>query len=206
MFKLLSLWLALAASSPSCCLQVGQSDNPDSTSAGLGMTVNSSGGTTGASSGSSTGGGHTCDTAAAPPDAGPMLAFSVNPLSYSSSGSNEIEIVSLSHSTSRFEASLAVSPPDLTCVGGGKDTLYFEGPTDYVIVDCLYPPNVAAPLLSFSANRSGTTLTVQSISGDGGRICTALNEPCGSHGDCCIGLSCQATDGGCSCLYAWPSP
>jgi hypothetical protein len=63
-----------------------------------------------------------------------------------------------------------------------------------------------AGVLSISSNEAGTVVVVQSILSDGGEpTCTWLGEACGAHGECCLGLSCQTADGGCSCAYGWPA-
>jgi hypothetical protein len=63
-----------------------------------------------------------------------------------------------------------------------------------------------AVVLGISSNEAGTEVVVQSILSDGGEpTCTWLGEPCGAHGECCLGLSCQTADGGCACAYGWPA-
>jgi hypothetical protein len=60
--------------------------------------------------------------------------------------------------------------------------------------------------VSWSADDGGYIRMEQLIIGeDGTQVCTTVGEPCGTYGDCCIGLSCQSLDGGCACNYAWPA-
>jgi hypothetical protein len=58
---------------------------------------------------------------------------------------------------------------------------------------------------SWSATDGGVLIAQLLTDEDGAQICTAFGQPCGDHGSCCIGLSCQDADGGCSCQYAWPA-
>jgi hypothetical protein len=137
-----------------------------------------------------------------------MLAFVSNPvtLTWEFSGAAVVDnskIESLSGVTSLSTlTTIRNFTPGLAC--GDGDAFLFMGPSEDVGFACGSVGYTSQGELSLSSNQAGTEITIQLITDAGVQICTALNEPCGSHGDCCIGLSCQATDGGCGCLYAWP--
>lgn len=147
------------------------------------------------------GGGFCQGVVAPPPDAGPMLVFGDNPIRIADGSETwGIAISSLSGQSGTIgETTYVQSSLGFSCETGVLADAR-------LLVDCVGPSTSGpAGLLSLSSGQSGSAVTVQSIvDSSGAQICTSLGEPCGTHGDCCTGLSCQAVDAGCSCAYAWP--
>lgn len=140
-----------------------------------------------------------------PPFGGPRFSFNVNPaLSYGDS----VEATSLAGWELRGNYTV-----DLLAIDGGLlSTTTVKGDTTLT--------SIAMPLigpeleeLSLSSTQDGVLIQELFEDDAGTPLCTVLDRPCGEHGPCCIGLSCQAAPasgcdggctGGCACEYAWP--
>ncbi len=161
-------------------------------------------------SGSSTGGGTAGGGCGAvrPPDAGPMLVFSPNPLGFMwPPGIGDVPSsfppVDVTSSSGDFVATSNVDfvpidiPSDVGCTCSFQTT---AKQIELFTISCL--GGADGPRgpgeFSLSTNQFGT-ITIQSILDGGQLVCTPVGEPCGSHGDCCVGLSCQTTADGCAC-------
>ncbi len=156
-------------------------------------------GTGGATSSGTTGGPPMCNgqpLSPPPPDAGPMISFSPNPVIDTDGG---VLATSLSGQDIGGIYTFRVLGPD----GGLLDT--------GMVPDC----TVGGPCASVGMPTTSPVSWASDVGGfirveqfifdlDGGQVCTTAGQDCGAHGPCCVGLSCQATDGGCSCGYAWP--
>jgi hypothetical protein len=146
---------------------------------------------------STSSGGPTClQHVPSPRDAGPMLTFKGNPFAFSSPNTNGFRLVSAS----------GVTPPDPILAEFVPSSDSVKCPSVVSQGELTVTCTSGAGVLSISSNEAGTEVVVESILSDGGKpTCTWLGEPCGTHGECCLGLSCQTTDGGCWCAYEWPA-
>jgi len=212
-----------------CCLEVvsgmdlndagvGTSSSGSSTDATTGGPAPTTGGTSAGSStggsssgGSSTGGttggttGGACGAVVAgPPDAGPLVAFEPNPLRDSSDAGVTLTVISLAGEQVGGTYYLAQMESDGHLLDVA--TLTFDAGASGTSLEIVLPTDSSPQPESWSADDGGHVLTQQLIIDASGRqVCTAFGQPCGSFGDCCYGLSCQAVDAGCSCGYAWPA-
>lgn len=144
----------------------------------------------------------------APPDAGPMFSFNGNPVLNDGVGEDVTSLAGwpATCSTDRRCLSGDYTILLLATDGGSISSSPFEV-TSYITwpgftMSLIY----YGTWLSLASDQDGRTLYQQLYLDDAGdQACTLLDQPCGSHGPCCVGLSCQASDGGCSCEYAWPT-
>lgn len=165
-----------------------------------GCCLSVSDGSNNGSGGSSTGGACLA-IVPPPPDAGPMWTFNENPFALSIPSTTLFTFASASDVAppETILAEFVPSPAAVAC-------LVVAEKNDLTVTCGSGDAGVEGGVLSISSNEAGTKIVVQSILADGGEpICTWLGDPCGAHGDCCFGLSCQAVDGGCMCAYAWPN-
>lgn len=140
---------------------------------------------------------NTClEVAPAPLDAGPLIVFEPNP----SGADSGVRIASAVGAQAEGRYQLRVFGQD----GGFMTEMTFDlGPDDYL--DPNFVLGTGSGSLSWSADAEGQFLNAQRLfDAEGRQVCAALGEPCGSHGSCCVGLSCQAVASGCACEYAWP--
>jgi len=168
----------------------------------------------GATSGNSTGGVGTAGGTAClavvppPPDAGPMLAFDPNPAPYPL-GPDEglaVNVTSLAGERLRNYLFVQELAQDGSQIGRAATYYIGGGPSGPGITGSLnLSPMLTGPI-SLAADDGGLIVLAQLLTDDAGvQVCTAFGQPCGEYGDCCVGLSCQAGNAGCSCEYAWPA-
>jgi hypothetical protein len=140
-----------------------------------------------------------CSAIGPPPqDAGPLFAFEPNPLCVPDGGVTAISLAQYPVGGVYIFVQLA---QDGGLLGSSPGIVLSDGGNSFTVGG-----GFGLPPTSWSSDREGHVLFAQSLlNADGSQACTALDEPCGAHGACCVGFSCQATDGGCACRYAWPA-
>ena len=138
-----------------------------------------------------------------PPDAGPLIVFDPNPNpSVADSG---VTVTSAAGYPVAGDYTLKELAPDGGLILAGTFIVDTPPPNPKTSFT-LRLPGAFSSLAGWSSDAEGRTLSLQQLTNaDGRQVCTYLGEQCGSHGECCVGLSCQMTDGGCDCLYAWPT-